>query len=274
MTIRTAGCLVLAMLAGCKPYEPVPAEFDALVHRAWELWDVGSAEDMEALASAFTTVAPTHPASDGPLRGSMARLTPAQRDVVPLEPRPLADGTVGLPDPADAAPMLVLNRFECTMAQFEPTVYHLAQDEIFGFYDSYDRTYTSSLEDYLSGVNDRITWDVELEATVTLAGSYTETLSGGLRRAETAEGTLFLTRTWIPRPAVWASENKSFDQDYQINLYMQETDDSIVHLQGVWRHLDLGALGTTESEFVVNTLMSSSIDWDRDTEKLCAEGRP
>ena len=238
--------LLLAALA-CAP-EPAPADLDGLLHLFWT--EFGSA-DGERLAEAASNL-PREPTD-----GEVSRLTEEEIDHI----------AIGAADPAQARGWFVLYRYPCSLDELVPILISRDQMEQYpdAGYDSYTRTYTSSLEDFESGASETLDWDVVIEGAY-LNTAYTEHLLGGVRRA----GEVLLARTWIPEPVVFEEGSDwSWEQDYQVEVWIEDGDE-LVHLYGIWRQLDVGL--TTENDGLVNTTMDGMRDWDDATEELCRAG--
>jgi hypothetical protein len=281
-----AALTLCAALAACKPVLEAPEDIDGVLHNAWDLYPEGSDVDLGIVATALAELAlpDIEALADKATDGTQSRLTVDQLAVVDLFAPPDDDGTWAPPDPALARPIYLLNVFDCTREQLEPVLYALDQDAQYDSYDAYERTHTSSLDDFRAG-DPFITWEATASASNMATGSYTELLLGGMRRVPMPEidpehaladvlidGSFLLARTWIPFPADTERDGVSFDQDYQIELYLPWGDDRMLHLYGIWRQLAIAGIGDMESDGLARITLNNLADWDDTTERLCAEG--
>jgi hypothetical protein len=207
-----------------------------------------------------------------PRDGSFSRLTKDELDVVHVQGH----------DPSKARGMFVFNVFNCTLDQTEKIIYALNQDQLYsGVYDSYSRHYTSDFDAYASRTTNELTWDTDMSATI-LGSHYNESLRGGVRRIPqidpmaTPFGPYLVARTWMPTPANFPHSDKTFDQDYQIEVYYERKAGEVIHLYGIWRQMNLGTILnlSTENDEVVATTVGHLEDWDSKTAELCALHKP
>jgi hypothetical protein len=255
----------LALSCACRPVDPAPADIDGLFRWYWnEHVDASDADVHEALDNAVAVTG--LPSIEDALRGSISRLGVEDLEVI--------GGLEGV-DPAAANGFYLVTTFDCTAAGLERIYAHLEQDELYvGVYDSYTRTYTSDAEAYFARETPFLDWDVELSSEL-LGTPYTEYLRGGLRWVPGAEGRgdTVIARTWMWQPSVFEGSNKVFDQDYQIEVFYEVEPGRLLHLYGLWRHVDMGGL-TSDDDAVVNIVINNLIDWDEGTAELCAQGLP
>jgi hypothetical protein len=279
--------VIWTLLAGCKPVREAPEDLDGVLRDTWSLYVDGDDDDLGvvALALAELLADQAEALQEQATDGTQSRLTDEDLRHVALFAPPDDDGTWSLPDPALARPIYLATVFNCTREQLEPVLYALDQNAQYEAYDAYERTHTSSLADFRSGSSPTITWEAEATASNAATGAYTELLLGGLRRVPMppleadhpladvlTDPSFVLARTWIPFPASTERDNVSFDQDYQIEIYLPWGEDRMMHLYGIWRQLSLGALGDMESDGVARITLNNLADWDETTERLCAEG--
>lgn len=248
--MRTSIAILLLLLSGCRKVEPAPADLDGLLRWLWTHHE--DADLAEAIANLEAAVGEVEEARDGEL----TRLLP--------EEIPRTDV-----DPAAARGLYLVNAFPCEVGQLEAILVHLAQDELYeGVYDAYERGYTTDAAPFEAGEADRLGWDVTLEATL-LGSSYTERLTGGVRRA----GGALVQHTWMTEPADFGDANKEWPQDWQIEVYYPSGAD-VVHVYGFWREMALGSGLDTEDDTVARVMLNNLVDWDEGTATLCAERRP
>jgi hypothetical protein len=241
--------------------DPAPADLDGLIHFFWDNYRDG---ENETLAAAVPNLDATIPDSL-PLEGAQTRLTSEQLNSIEVD---------GPPDPQLANGFFIITELACTLDQLEMINIALNQDEQFpGTYDGYERVYTSDVDAYRTREVQTLTWDVTIEASP--AGfQYTERISGGVRRisAERRDpflGDALVFRTWLTEPATESDDNRSFDQDYQLDIYHEPEPGRLIHTYAIWRKIDMGALGDQDSAALIAVTLGGAKDWDKDTEKLC-----
>lgn len=258
--------MVLLLLAvGCASTKPVPADLDGLAHWFWQHYDAGTDEEI-----AEATVA-LHAAIDGDAlkkaeTGTLTDLTTAEAELVPLD---------APPDPAAARGMVLANVIGCTLEELEPILYALDQDQLYpDVYDAYGRVYTTDLDAYVAREAPQLGWQSDIEATI-LGSTYTERVLAGLRWSPAVEGSgdwgpVLLGRAWIPEPAAFEDENKSFDQDFQLEIYWERSPGEVLHVYALWREMSYGSGLTTDSDTVVGIILDNLVKWDDQTTALCA----
>ncbi|MCB9766167.1 MAG: hypothetical protein H6739_40700 [Alphaproteobacteria bacterium] len=251
---------LLLLLTGCG-VEPTPEDLDGLIHRLWLSYDAASDAELAETIDALYAELGADTLSDA-VTGEVSDLTAESLDVVGL-----SDGR----DPTLPRGFSLAYTYPCTLTDLEPILYHLPQDTLYeGVYDSYDRRYTSDLDAFTAREAPQITWSADITATL-LNKSYFEHIDGGLRYVGDPERPALLGRTVLPEPAAFDDEDWSFDQDYQLELWVERAPGEIAHLYVIWRHMVLGGL-STEDDGVVNTSLRNMEDWDDRTAELCAEG--
>lgn len=247
--------LLLLPLLACRKIEPAPADLDGLLHWFWAEYE--PAED-EALLEGITNaqaIVDVQALAEEFEDGTLTDLSVEEAALVGVTDR----------DPALAVGLYLLNVFDCSMDQLEPVLWEPDQASLYeGVYESYERTFTSSQEDFASGAVDTLSWEVVYEAKL-LGSAYVAETVGGLRRLP--DGAL-LQRTYLPEPAVYDSDGKSFDQDYQIEIYIEQPEGVMLHLYGLWRQADYG-IGDLENEDLQRILLNNLAKWDDSTEAAC-----
>jgi hypothetical protein len=274
-----------SFLSGCKAVQEAPQDIDAVLHDAWGLYVEGSDDDLAVVALGLATLdeLDIEALSQNAMDGTQRRLTPEQLSVVQLFAPEDDDGTWSTPDPATARPLYLLNVFDCTRPRLERVLSALDQNAQYDAYDAYERAYTSSIEDFEAGAS-TITWEAEATASNLATGSYNELLLGGLRRVPMPEldgehpladvltdPSFLLARTWIPFPADTERDGVSFEQDYQLELYLPWGDTKMLHLYGMWRELAISGIGDMEGDGLARITLNNLASWDDTTEQLCSE---
>jgi len=262
--------LPLFLLAACNPVDDTPPDLDALMHAAWAAWDAPGPLDDLAL-DLDAVIDQDNLPKDGQ-RGNPSRLTPPEIASLPLEHDP---------DPALARGISLVHRFPCAdLDTLAAVLSHPDQDAIYGDYDTYLRTFDADRDAFLDHLTDRLTWTAEATASNLALGAYEQTLIGGLRRLPLtadhpfSEDAFLLARTFLPTPAITQRDNVSFDQDYQIEVYLPLPGGDILHVYGIWRQITMGLLGDMESDTVANVILTNLAGWDRKTSEACAAGVP
>lgn len=258
----------VAVLGACG-VDPAPTELQSLVPWFWENYAAGDDEQV-AEAVRNLDVALKGVTADEPLEASLNRLVKAQLAVVGLD---------GVNDPAKAAGMVVATEIGCTLAQVEKVVIALEQDSLYpDVYDTYARKHTTDKVAYLARTAPTLAWDTAIKATI-VTNTYTENLKGGARfvkdrgKVESPFGAILVSRTWLPKPAVFEDTDKKFPQDYQIEVYYERSPGRVVHLFGVWREMVIGGLSTEDDSFV-GLMTGNFINWDAKTDALCKAAKP
>ena len=274
---RVAAIGLLAATAGCKPIEDAPEDMAEAIDRAWTALP---SEDPDALASlllSFDAFIDEEALSEGSVDGEQNRMDAAAQALVELHAPPDDDGSWTLPDVTLARPFFLVNRFACASDDLVAILTEPDQDSLYEAYETYERTYFGDIQPFLDGEDDALSWSGQLVGDIPLAGVYTYDFRTDLRRVVVPEGhpsagaEAYLVRAWIPFPSVFDGGNKTFPQDYQLEMFVPVGDD-VVHVYAIWREMDLGALGTMESDAVARVVLNSLVSWDRKTSELCETG--
>ena len=175
-------------------------------------------------------------------------------------------------DPATAVGIFTAGVLDCSADELERLLTNAHQDELYTEnYTSYERTYTSSLDDFLAG-EPHVTWDTSYGATIPLTGNYEADILGGLHRAADLEdGPGYVSTTVMPAPAVADPATITFDVDFQLEVYYPQ-DGGMVHYFGMWRHIDMGNGLSTDDDGVIGLIVGGLHDWDDTTSQICADG--
>lgn len=257
--------LLAPLLVGCGHVDPAPADLDGLARWYWTEYDDASEEDvLTATANVWEAVAGdalTNVAIDGSLTDLSVD------DVAHVE---LAEGT----DPTLAAGVFFARSLACPIDKVETIVTALNQDELYeGVYDDYNRAYTTDDAAYFARETDRIAWQADIVGKL-LGTDYTESLLGGARHVSAVGdepfGDVLVARTWIPEPAVLDSNSRSFDQDYQMEMYAGRGAEESVHFYAIWRQTSMGSGLDQDNEAVMRIILNNLADWDDGTEEICA----
>lgn len=249
----------LLLLLACRKIEPAPAELDGLFHWYWQVYEPASDGDIQDSGPTALSLLDEQALAEKAEDGQVSDLSVEEAALVGVEDR----------DPALAVGLYVLTSFSCTWESLLPILVEPDQPSIYeGVYESYQRTFTSSREDFESGAVDTLTWTTVYQSKL-LGSTFEAQTEGGVRRVlDGTTGRILLQRTHMPAPAVYDTDNKSFDQDYQIEVYLERPEGRMVHLYGIWRQADYG-IGDLENESVQRILLNNLAAWDEETEKAC-----
>lgn len=266
----------LLLVAGCK-LEAAPETLDELFHRVWGAFPVDSGQDFDLLVGSVPDVVDVDALVEKHLEGQQTRLTAEQ--IAELRFLDADGGPADPPDPSTATPMYVVDRFPCTGEALEEILAYPDQNALYNTYDAYERRYDEPREGFLDGDTDFLGWEGSIEVKE-IIGHYFYDFRTELRRiplnAETGVpgDTVWMTRNHMLTPARWETNNRSFPQDYQVELWVPVAGGDFVHLYPVWREMDLGDLGNLEEPIPASINIGQTLKWDRRTAELCAEGVP
>lgn len=275
---RLLGLLALACVSGCDfgtlddlsqdDPEQGSEELTGQARAVWNAYDkpddavkraVADIEGVLARAEGLT--------SERPLKLKIGDLTSAELRAVGLEAR---DATI-------PQGMLVAPELDCPLDQIEKLVVAKNQTELYPkLYDSYTRTYTSNVQDFLARKAPVATWTTEYQASA-IGNTYVAKLSGGARRVPGAapDGKdVLLARTYLNAPATFSTAGDAeFNQDYQIELYWERTPGKTLHFYGLWREFRIASL-TSEADLYVSLVLGNLVDFDVRSAKVCKDGAP
>lgn len=282
-TPALAAPAILALLgvAACHSTKPAPEDLDGLAHWYWQHFDgvspVDQTEgtDADAIAAqvnldAALAIALGSIEAGKTSSGSVTDLSDTEQAIVVVDPPR---------DVALAAGIYIADVVGCSLDQIERITIDLDQDELYpGSYDSYERTYTSDVDAYLARDTPYLTWESNIDATV-LGASYHEDVVGGARyvfddgSVEGGRGDIFISRVTLTAPAEYEEgSGKSFDQDYQLDIYYPLSDSEVVHFYPLWRQYDYGTGLDQDSSAAQGVMMGGLFDYDDDNAALCADG--
>lgn len=248
------------LLLACKQPDPAPRDLDALAH---DLWAHYATEDADALVADLRDLRGIVDEDELPMEGTFTDLTEDEAGLVDVDR-----------DPAPALGMFTIGFVGCSPADLERVLYATNQDELYpDNYVSYQRAYTSNFDAYEARTTPHLTWDTDYEVDVPLFGAYAAAIHGGQHFAPDGDdGPYLLSRTVMPEPADGDPDTVVLDVDLQIEAYYPH-DGGMVHLFGMWRHIDLGGGFGTDDPASVGLIVDGMIDWDDKTTEVCEEGR-
>lgn len=255
----------LALSTGCRQIDPAPAELGALVQ--FFFTDFETAED-ETMAEAVRNL-------DELVGGASLEYQEGYVDNLPQE----ALDATGY-DHADAAEgigLFMANPIACDMDRMVELVTMKEQVETYGTYDSFDREWTTDIAAFRTQEELWGGWEDAFHYKNGLLGiDYTAETEGEARwipdldAEQTPWGAVLITRRSMVAPAVNENEEHSYPQDWRAEVYYQRPEGHIVHLAAMWREAVFGSL-SHEDELAQRTMLNGLKDWDKDSDKACAE---
>ncbi|MEY3209797.1 MAG: hypothetical protein RIT28_278 [Pseudomonadota bacterium] len=261
MTPRLTLCALLG-LAACR-VDDAPQDLNSAMHAAWTGFETYEAEDAAALVDTLHALVGGDTLAED-TRGALTPLTVDELGDITLSPGQ---------DPADAPGMLLVNPMACALDDLAAVLVHLEQDELYpGVYLEYARVHDGDGEAFLAGQTDRLGWVSDMRVEI-LGAEYTEQVRGDIRRVTDGARPFLWARTHLTAPAEFVDSDWTFEQDYQIELFWERQPGDLVHAYGIWREMNVGGL-SAEDEGFVNVTLNNMVDWDAQTEALCAEGQP
>lgn len=259
--------LALASTVACvgEPRTEAPEDLDGLARFLWTHQADATDEELDDALTKMHDVMSELLSDDEAKVGPLASLT--EEDLVPV-------GLDGVNDPAGAPGLYLANRFTCDLDVLAEILTHPDQPAVHdGVYDSYDRVFVNDRDAWLAREETMLEWDVTYEATPTATQYLAKTKSGvrHLPKMTAPVGPALLQRTVLKEPAVFDGEpdNHVFDQDYQSELFYDDGDGQVVHLYGLWRFMQLGAISIHDDIFI-DFQVNGMITWDEQTEAACA----
>jgi hypothetical protein len=253
-------------LCACRKVEPAPRELDQLLHFFWAQYDEGDDEYLSEGLVNLDKAIDDQTLEEG-IDGTVSDLTQAELEVIGSERK----------DAAQAQGLFLARNFSCSTSTLAKVLTWPDQGEIYeDAYERYERDFDSSRGDFLDGKDDLLTWTTSYTSAETLGIQYDSRLKGALRRVRGESGTFLLARTYLLEPADFGedAEDKSFEQDYQVEVYWRR-DGAMAHLYGIWRECDFGADAMDiDNEGFQRIVLNSLSDWDDETEEICEAGGP
>lgn len=279
---RHAYPVLLMLVAGaCRPLDEVPEDLDEAVHAFWTAFPEGPEASANLLVP-LESVSDEASLEDGYFDGELSPLSREQQGLVTLRPADgVSDDGWTPPDPVLASPMLFYNRFPCTPERMLEILVEPDQNGLYATYDDYERRFDDGHDEFVSGSRDTSGWEGTIEATIPVPSkaTYIYGFRAEILRMTVPDGhpsagqTAYVVRNWMPSPASWDNENRSFSQDYQLEIYVPWEGD-ILHVYGMWREMWVGdllgqRLDMTNAAFI-QTMRGQLVKWDKTTAEHCA----
>ncbi len=254
----------------CGPsLEPAPEDINGVAHWLWQHYDDADDTSLaDAIDKVYSVTDFAHYSEDS--RGLLRDLSVEELTVVEMQDR----------DPKPAQGMYLINMYDCTLPKLEKILYGLNQGENYSeIYDSYERQYSSGLEEYSSRNSKTIDWTFTYVATPLPSASYRATSHGGLRYlggddgATLSHGPVILQRTWMPKAAEYLETDANvFDLDFQMEIFFEPEPGRIAHFCPFWRHMAYNGVGaSTDDNWVIDKILDGFRDWDTRTAELCVQ---
>lgn len=250
MKVFQAGLWVC--LTGClnsAPLPPAPEDLEGNV--AW-LWNHGLESSNDELADALAKLEAAGAAvrREGPMKGELKVLSAEQLTGL---------GLSWEPNLARARGMYIATALPCTLSQVEDVLRSPNQMEKYpGTYERYERTLLSENE-----------WSAEIDSKI-LVDAFTHTLRSTLRKEEKRSS--LLLRTFMPGPAVFKSGSTTFEQNYELEMFVPRDEVELLHVYGVWRDVQIPLLGlSTRDNNMLNAIIDNMLQRDARTRELCLE---
>jgi hypothetical protein len=269
---RLVSVVGLFSAVACAP-APIPQAPDAIdANVKWFWTNAGSATDATLLAAALKlSVAGKADTRSTPFKGQH-RERLSKDDLIP----------VGLEtnDPSKARGLLVVNLFDCTQSKLESILTDPDQATLYpGVYERNVRTLHEERQPFLDHTQSALSWSSDISITFPVADPYSSKIEGSLRRVKpdgSADGfpaELLVERVFLTEPATFGATSTSFfRQDYQIEIFWEQSPGRIFHAYGMWREVKVGGFDKTlEDDDFFTLMLNNLVDWDGKTAALCAK---
>jgi hypothetical protein len=145
-------------------------------------------------------------------------------------------------------------------------------------YDRNVRTLDGDRQQFLDGTKPGIKWSSDITITFPVADPYDSKIGGSLRRMTPAKASDFpspviVARTWLKEPATFGATSASFfKQNYEIEIFWEQTPGRIFHAYGMWREVKVGGFNKTlEDDDFFTLMLNNLVDWDTKTAALCSK---
>ncbi|MBI5495299.1 MAG: hypothetical protein HY904_09730 [Deltaproteobacteria bacterium] len=251
----------------CRVTRPIPDDQDALVRFLWTNFDAATDDEIHQAVTKLHGLVGGDTLTRS-ISGTMADLSSDELATVSMTDR----------DAGRATGLLLLDPMDCTVDHAEKITTYANQMDLYpGVYDTYSRTYLSSMADYLARTTLAVDWSIESTGTL-LGSTYRMHYAGGNRwvapqAGSAAIGGILLNRSWMRSPGEFDDSTRGMDQDYQVEVYYEREPGKVLHVWGDWRQAKMGTF-TNDDQIVLEVMLGNMEDWDNQTRQLCSEGRP
>lgn len=264
--------LWLGLVCSACSVRPAPEDLDTLLRTLWA--DAGTASDAQLsvdLSAVPQVVDMEQARSRQGIRGNQGPLQSLDIEEFDFF---TPDGEPTRPPIEDAVGIHLISQAPCTESALLDILLYPDQMELYGSYESYSRTYDDDPNAFRSGQFDRMRWRGQIETFIPfpVGATYLYDFRTELRRVDTADGTVYVTRTWMPAPATWDREGPSFEQDYQLEVWIPDASgEQMLQLYPVWRQMRAGGFEMSNEGMQFITL-DQMAKWGRRTAELCEQG--
>lgn len=261
--------MVLTSFSCAPPPTPAP---DGLADNVKWWWSNSAAATSAELSDAAGKLAAAGQASSRstPYKGQGKRLEPSELKVVGLESN----------DPSKARGLMIVNTYPCTLEKLEQILISREQHTLYpGVYDAYERTYAADgdRDAYLARTKPTLAWTVAMKVSLPVDDQYSAQVKGSVTRITApadgaTKGPFLVARTHLPQAAAFKDPNSQsyFRQDYQIEVFWEESPGKIFHAYGMWREIRVGGFGLTlEDNGMLAIVLDNLVKWDDQTIELC-----
>ncbi|MDP2343039.1 MAG: hypothetical protein Q8O67_18935 [Deltaproteobacteria bacterium] len=265
----------------CAAPAPAPEGLEDLARFIWDRFEIKEDTDValqdQELHAAFINLdeelAKLEVDDDTPFKSVLQDID--QDRVKDLEGMADRSDKIGL-----AQGLVVANIVHCTLEQNENITLSEKSAEIHGdVYTKYEKEFDDDIGPFDDGDSDQIFWRLNYTIGSPPVGSpYSAETRAAARRVKAIDdetspfGDLFLTRVHLPQPAEFEGDGSQFDLDFQLETYHQREDGNLIHFYAMWRRMVLGPVDSSQ-EIFINTSLDGMVDWDKETEVACGDGR-
>jgi hypothetical protein len=176
--------------------------------------------------------------------------------------------------------LVTANVVKCSLKQNQNLTLSKDTSDVHGdIYSDYEKVFDEDPAAFADGETNQLFWRLNYRIGEPPVGSpYSATTRGGARRVVSTDddkspfGDLFITRVHLPEPAEFEGDGSEFTLDFQLETYHENSDGNLVHFYAMWRRMKLGIIDSQQDIFI-NTSLDGMVDWDKETEVACADGR-
>jgi hypothetical protein len=187
-------------------------------------------------------------------------------------------GLEGSPDPAAANGFFMMRRVACSFDEMAQLLSSPNQASLYeGKFVSFNRTFEGDQAAFANGAEKKIGFLTRSSANAN-GTVYDAELAGVIRRVQgmtdskRITGRLLALRQYFVRPATVPGDNR-FPQDYQLELFLEEPEGSLLHFFAVWRDVSISGYDTS-SDLVLSLVISKMASFDTTSESWCKKGVP
>jgi len=163
-----------------------------------------------------------------------------------------------------AVSLVVARRMPMTVEIVEDVLLQPNQNDVFPQFEEYERTFLTSLDDYLAGTEEFVRCSNEVVSDYTLTtAEYTLYLD--MRQLDWDDGDqqrrVVIIRSWFEDQAEVGIDGATVGFTYSIEILIPYTDDTDQHwrTQALWSHADIPGTGD-DHEFWENQLRDGTVD--------------